>query len=435
MTAIGPTPPRGGWRRAAALAGAAALAVLVGGCATLGDSNERLQAQVSAANPAAAQRVLDGAQRSRADEVLYRLNQGMLLRFQGEFVDSNVALEEAKQRIESLRALSLSEQAGALAVSEGRRAYLGEPYEQSLIYLYKALNYLALDDAHSARVEMLQADLFLRSLKPEQRARAAEPALRYVAGLVFEHLAEPDQAMVAYRLALAALDRAKAEVPGPLRESLLQLSHRLGLSEEYTTLEQRFGPRPADRDPDAAELVLLIQAGLVPPKREQAVQALDPHSGRFYRIAAPYYPPRSGNATVRVSIDNPASEVRSTLLQDLDALSRRVLDDQMGAIMARAVARAVIKTQAVRQAADRDPALGLLTNVATAMTERADTRSWLTLPAQLHVARLHVPPGAHTVHVEVGTGAGRHRITVEVPALAAGERAFLAPHLPGSIGS
>ncbi|MCK7580704.1 MAG: hypothetical protein MZV65_37080 [Chromatiales bacterium] len=38
--------------------------------------------------------------------------------------------------------------------------------------------------------------------------------------------------------------------------------------------------------------------------------------------------------------------------------------------------------------------------VATLLTERADTRSWLTLPHDIQLARLPLPPGAYVVRVD-----------------------------------
>jgi hypothetical protein len=42
-----------------------------------------------------------------------------------------------------------------------------------------------------------------------------------------------------------------------------------------------------------------------------------------------------------------------------------------------------------------------LVRVAAIATERADTRSWLTLPANVQIARLDLPPGSYDVTVEL----------------------------------
>ena len=45
--------------------------------------------------------------------------------------------------------------------------------------------------------------------------------------------------------------------------------------------------------------------------------------------------------------------------------------------------------------------------VAAIATERADTRSWLTLPANVQMARLPLPPGSYDVSVELLGNSGQ----------------------------
>jgi hypothetical protein len=83
----------------------------------------------------------------------------------------------------------------------------------------------------------------------------------------------------------------------------------------------------------------------------------------------------------------------------------------MPAITARAVARAIAKgviQESVDKAGqDNDNAAAakligsLLVRVAAVATERADTRSWLTLPANVQLARLSLPPGTYDVTVDL----------------------------------
>ena len=49
----------------------------------------------------------------------------------------------------------------------------------------------------------------------------------------------------------------------------------------------------------------------------------------------------------------------------------------------------------------------MLANLLGAVTERADTRSWLTLPGQVHVVRLALPAGTHDVRLELLGADGR----------------------------
>ena len=45
--------------------------------------------------------------------------------------------------------------------------------------------------------------------------------------------------------------------------------------------------------------------------------------------------------------------------------------------------------------------MGLILSIIGAATEQADLRAWLTLPAQIQMARLQVPPGTWPVSVTI----------------------------------
>jgi hypothetical protein len=91
-------------------------------------------------------------------------------------------------------------------------------------------------------------------------------------------------------------------------------------------------------------------------------------------------------------------------------------------LVARTVARAAAKLAITRGIEDEirekdDSAaelFALLGNVAFAVTEQADTRSWTLLPGAVEIARVRIAAGADTVHVQT---AGR---SVPLPVQAPG---------------
>lgn len=96
-------------------------------------------------------------------------------------------------------------------------------------------------------------------------------------------------------------------------------------------------------------------------------------------------------------------------------LSGAVIQDfnrQAPEILVKSVARAAVKyavVQAVEDGArEEDETLAdvaaIVGNVFTALTERADTRSWTLLPAQIQIVRLPLPPGTHDVRVAAEGG-------------------------------
>ena len=79
------------------------------------------------------------------------LDKGMVLRMKRDFAGANQALEEAKSEMERLYAASVSENALSFIVNDATVSYAGDDYEQVLVHLYMALNYLELGQPEEAR--------------------------------------------------------------------------------------------------------------------------------------------------------------------------------------------------------------------------------------------------------------------------------------------
>lgn len=81
-------------------------------------------------------------------------------------------------------------------------------------------------------------------------------------------------------------------------------------------------------------------------------------------------------------------------------------------ILVKSIARAAVKYTVVQEieegARKEDETLGdvaaVVGNVFAALTERADTRSWTLLPAQLQLVRLELPAGEHPIRVAIDRG-------------------------------
>jgi hypothetical protein len=349
------------------------------------------------------------------DAVLYHLNHGMLLRLAGRYRDSNDALERAKFAIERVEALSLTEQATAVMIGDATRSYEGEIFEKVLLHIYKALNYLALDEPYDARVEALQVDVKLRELvgRGKETVFTEEAFARYLSGILFESLGEWSDAMIAYRKALDAFRSFKTKygvpVPRSLQLALVRLSDHLGIEDERRGYSKEFSIEqwtPVSERQSQGELVVTLHSGMVAVKGEHGSQAFDPQSGRMIRISLPYYRTRQNIvANARLVVDG--RQVPLELVEDVDAVAIKSLQSHMASITARQLARAVVKYRAAKEAERRDPALGLVMNVAGVVTEQADTRSWSTLPSRLYLGRATLPPGPHNATLELLDAFGR----------------------------
>ncbi len=406
--------------------------MLLGGCATYSDWVGQMEHEVVAGNADAALEILDEHLDGKRDRVLYLLNRAMLLRMSGRFEASNRHFEAAKTLIDQLSAVSVSEQGGAFSINEMVRSYTGEPFERVLIHVYATLNYLELGRPMDARVEVQQMDGLLNELTDEGFPGMA--FARYLSALVYESLQEWDDALIDYRKALQAYDRYPqafhAQLPRQLEFDLLRMTRRVGLRGEYAGYERRWGEAD-DPDLDArmarGELVFLLHSGLAPVKYSENVTAVT-QDGEVVTLSMPYYVPRGASVTSAVVREDDRMAV-TQMYEDIGAIAQYTLERQKPALLARAMARTVLKHEATEVAQNQDDTLGFIVNMAGVLSERADTRSWTTLPGRIYLARLPLEPGRHAVRVELRDQAGRFVASREYAfTLREGDKHFISLH-------
>ena len=396
------------------------LIVAAAGCATYSGSFAVIERNLAAQQYDEALEHIEKQSESKTNRALTLLNKGMVLRMKRDFVASNEALEAAKTEMERLYAASVSENALSFVVNDATVSYAGDGYEQVLLHVYMALNYLELGQTDAARVEALQVDVKLRELGEKVAdGKFTEDAFsRYLTGLIYEASGEWSDALIAYRKSYEAYKKYQTDfglaMPTLLKHDLLRLAQRVGLPDEVEQYEKEFGLKRQREQADQSglgEVVFVLSNGLAPIKHERAVALIDPVSGILARIALPYYESRSNNV-VSARITASGKQGATELMEDVDAIARQSLDARMAAITARSLARAVAKItasktaqQAAMQRKSDDAAIGLLgsfaVQVASVATERADTRSWLTLPANIQLARMRLPAGEYTIKIEL----------------------------------
>jgi hypothetical protein len=436
-----PVFPPPGWVLATVL-------LALSGCASYSDSFSVIESDMATQRFGAALDTLERQGHPKRDQVLYLLNKAMLERMNGDYAASNRTFEAAKASMDELYGVSIREQALSFAINDATRSYTGETYEQVLVHLYTALNYLQLGDLVDARVEALQVDERLREIAQKiPESRYTEDALaRYLTGMIYEEMGERSDAMISYRQAYEAYRRYREKygvtVPGYLKQDLLRLSQQLGLSQEMRQYQKEFQIEhwmSAEELAQKGELVFILNDGLAPIKREQAANVVDPASGHIVRIALPYFETRftpvSGARVAAGDVSAPAE-----LAEDISAIAVKDLEARIPAITARAVARAVVKAQmakAARESARQQnqnnagaAVAALAVEIAGLVTERADTRSWLTLPSRVYLARVPLPPGTYTVKVDLLGDYGQIVAAQEYAniTIRQGAKTYLSPH-------
>ncbi len=385
---------------------AGVLLLLQAGCASYSRNFEQEIQTLASQDPAAALTALEKQHQPERNRLLYHLNRAMFLHMLGDYAASNDEFEQAKEIIEQYQATSISEESAAFFINDGTRTYTGSSLEQLMLHVYAAINYLLQNQADAARVEALQINVRLRQLQEADpdSILSIDPFVRYLTGLIYEQLGEIDDALIAHRKAYNSyLEHQKTygiSIPRILKQDLLRFSRQLGLSEEYNRYRERFEVEARNLDREKGELIVLFHKDLAPIKRSQRLAQVDPATGYLVHFALPVYEPRNSHLShARVMVAG--QRVRTELMEDISGIALRTLQENMPAITARALARAVVKYKMSRQAGENNGLAGLLMNIAGVVSEQADTRSWLTLPGEIQMARVTLPPGDYTVSLEL----------------------------------
>lgn len=336
------------------------------------------------------------------DRLLYLLERGQLLRRQGDYRGSNEVFEAADRLQEKLFTRSLSAESLSFLTNDRIIPYAGEDYEAVYLNYFKALNYLALNDLEGALVECRRIDEKLNYYSDSYGSGTTyreDAFLRLLTGLIYEADGASNDAFIAYRKSLEAYRASRGvygvEVPTLLWGRLLAAAQRTGFDEEYRAYREE--ARLAGVEPLAAEpvAVVLINRGLLPAKREVAAFFPTPN-GFPVKLAFPQLgvstPP--GRLDLRLN----GEPIIAERVQDLAAVARQSLQDRQGRRLAKMIARAVAKQLAARQAEkELGPLAGLTAQIGALLTEQADLRAWTSLPDDIRMAVVALPPGAQTV--------------------------------------
>ena len=449
-------------KRRSVLQGASAVLLLLATSAC-GPSVNRyalVDQSLLAGDPAQAATIIEKAKDEYGSEsrVLYGMDRGLMLHLAGDYAGSNAVLEQAKDEVEKLYTRRLTTEAKAFLTHDAKLPFEGAPYEQTMINVIKALNYATLRNWSDALVEGRQLDHRLNVLADrtsEKYGYRDDAFARYLSGILYEITGELNDAFIAYRKAYEEYRRVGSwtRVPAPtmLRQDLLRITDALHLTDEHEGYKKEFPDvvwRREGETKDLGQIVVISYNGRSPHKDDMFIDApvsLDalnlvilsktlgngqyshPNrravdsvlyglNGHVVRVAIPtVVPQKTQVAYGQVKAVGTAGTYTATtqLVQNFTSLAERTLSDQLPGIAVKAVARAVVKYglaegvgRGAHAAAGKDagPLVGIivgsLAKAWAVASEEADKRTWQTLPDEIQIARLWVPPGDYQVHLQ-----------------------------------
>lgn len=421
--------------------GAFFISILLGlsSCATYYQKNLEFQEAYSEGDMTKAEKILGDKKKSSEgkNRLLFFLEKGVVLHMQGEYEQSNVYLERAYTFLEDYK-VSYSVEALSLISNASIKTYVGEDHERVLLHYYKALNYLKLGKASEALVECRRLNIKLNALNDkykDKKNRYQNDAFAHILmGLAYELNNDVNNAFIAYRNAYNSYKDSYSKsfgviTPKQLKNDLLRTAYLNGFVEELKFYEREFSMTYNHEPTSDGELIFFWHNGLGPVKSEWSINFTvvrgeggdaffvnesmglripyrynddikEKKGGlgdlKVVRVAFPKYLVRKAvfeNAVLwKDSVAFPLEKA-----ENIEGIALSVLEDRMLRELATSLARLALKQAAEEAARNESDEVGSILSILNALTEKADTRNWQTLPNSISYSRIPLSLGTNEI--------------------------------------
>ncbi|MCE2810598.1 MAG: hypothetical protein LW850_32320 [Planctomycetaceae bacterium] len=342
----------------------------------------------------------------RHDRDVTNLDLAVVDLLEGRSQKAQQRLKDVRDRFDHLEQESISEKTISMWSDDTARSYAGEDYEKILIRVYLALASLMHDgvdaesytlqiqDKHDAVMQRLWGD---KPVDDQSNKFSGLPIGFYLRGMLREqtHI-DYDDALRSYNQVaqlLPTCDTIRWDI-----ERVTQGVHsQPGCGVIYVFAMVGRGPYKVESVEQPTSDALLIA--------DRIISAVGPY--KLPPTIAPIVVPRvvvpdSDIQSVRVAVNRQG--VGSTVsMADIDRLALETSQAARNELIARAVARRVIKKATVAAVKQQTSANSLASlgfdaaGVAWEALENADTRCWGLLPRNIQVLRIEVPAGTHAI--------------------------------------
>lgn len=384
--------------------------------------------------------------RNSNDKILYLLERGRIAQIKDDLevsmMDYAATIEAVRDR-EEKAIISVSDvgaQTSTFFTNDNTIPYKGDGYEKVFLYQFQAFNYLAKKDIEGAGVEVRRANLeqHLALEMHEKEVRKAEEKARqksieteqayanlnaayrtmddiagkvknsfqnaytfYLSGIVYELLNQPNDAYIDYKKAIEIFPDNTY-----LQRDVIRMAKELGMNQELNEYTSRYAAIRAEvenggGDTNTGELIVLFENGFVPQKREIKVPIPTPNG--FLAVAFPVYTAKLPDVEP-LALSEPDRKDALDETEPLcyvQALAVKSLKEKVPGMVVRHLLRSAAKTAFQYQAKDSAGIAGtILSSLYNVISERADLRSWLTLPRDVQIMRNHLSAGIHHLHLE-----------------------------------
>ena len=309
-------------------------------------------------------------------------------------------------------------------------------YEQSMLHSYQALNYIAQQDLSGALVEVRRANLVQdRALKSNANSLEAikkssshqevsisnlpqqYPPMNstigkvkngfqsaytfYLSALLYEAANQKNDAYIDYKKALEIYPDNSY-----LQRDVWRLANTLRMTNDISLFRKKFAKIITTKrnNKRQGQVVIIIENGIIAAKQESLLRLpiYTRHNDmRFYSVALPNYRNQLTNYSP-ITLTYQGKSYQSEEIVRLQSLAAKQLQDQLPIIVSRQITRLLAKEEIRQTFTKKGGELGnIFANIYNIATEKADTRSWSTLPDSIHILRFDLSVGAHTLNMHI----------------------------------
>jgi len=326
--------------------------------------------------------------------------------------------------------------AGAILSNDSVMKYEGPGYEKVMSRTLNAMNFLLAGEMEGARVEVRKAEEYQRLERERHQKEVAKagqkpapgtesatlnnPAVASAYGKMFDSVKNVrnsfENAFTYYLASQIYLARGeeglndawveikKAYALAPLapgvRSAYLDIARSQG-SSAFEDAKALLRVADAQAGPDrkrTGSLVVFYEAGLVPQMEEVKISLFA--ENKVYNLAFPIYRDQ-GAPQPPLTVTTPGMTVTTTRLLDTRALAVKSLQERMPGILTRGLLGAIAKGE-IQTKAEKNYGFfgGLVSMVASTLLTSADRRSWLSLPAEVQVAKCDLASGPNVLALD-----------------------------------
>ncbi len=418
------------------------LAIILSACATFYEINYDFNQNFEQGNIEKANQVLEKNKKrlTRKTTFLYSANKGVVTQLLGDYEISNQHFEDAYLFGEDYRRNYLNFAASFL-VNPTLNEYPGEDHEHLLLLYYKAINYLKLNDYEAALVECRRLNNRLNALSDKYKSDKKykrDAFINNLMGIIYEASGDYNNAFIAYRNAYDVYKEDYADlffvaIPDQLKQDLLRTAYLNGFNDELSFYENEFGQQYQHKPSNNGDLVFFWHNGLGPVKDEWSVNFtvvdggpgivtfanadmgfsfpftydFDDDDGQtkltdldFLRVAFPKYVERAPTHE-RAVLTMAGNQYDLELAENVNAIAFQVLRQRMLLEFSQSLLRAALKKAAEQAVESENEGLGLLVGIVNALTEKADTRNWQTIPHSIYYTRIPLESGRNELQIRL----------------------------------